>query len=208
MNKILSTVALLAITGNVAMAGGNFSSSDGNLFSPIEPTMEIPEKEVVVVEDNVKYDGFYAGAALSYMRMNEVVEYRGHALTLVGGYYFNKYIGVEARYTTTLSDIDEDKGRVVVSVDRDLNNVGIYIKPMFNITTGFSAYGLAGYGKAESGDLEEKGAQWGIGTKYELANGVGFFFDYMSFYDDENFDTIEAQDVFFSSTNVGATYTF
>jgi len=140
--------------------------------------------------------------------MNEVVESRGHALTLLGGYYFSKYIGVEARYTQTLTDIDEDQGRVTVSVDKDLSNVGIYLKPMYNITTGFSAYGLAGYGKAEAGDLEETGIQWGIGTKYELANGVGFFFDYMNFYDGDNFDTINAQDVFFNSTSVGATYTF
>ena len=201
MKKLVNTVALVAVASNLAVAGGNF-------LAPVEPTMEIPQKEIVVVNDNVKYDGLYLGGALSYLRMNEVVESRGHALTLLGGYYLNKYLGLEARYTRTLTDIDEDQGAVTVSVDRDLSNLGIYIKPMYNITTGFSAYGLAGYGKSEVGNLEESGLQWGIGTKYELANGVGFFFDYMSFYDDDNFDTIQAQDVFFNSTNVGATYTF
>ena len=201
MKTLISTIAFLAMTSDIATAGGN-------LLSPLEPTMSIPEKEIIVVNDNVKYDGFYAGGALSYLRMNEVVESRGHALTLLGGYYFSKYIGVEARYTQTLTDIDEDQGRVTVSVDKDLSNVGIYLKPMYNITTGFSAYGLAGYGKAEAGDLEETGIQWGIGTKYELANGVGFFFDYMNFYDGDDFDTINAEDVFFNSTSVGATYTF
>jgi len=201
MKKLVSTVALLAITSNFSVAGGDFAS-------PVEPVLSIPEKEVVVVADDVKYDGFYAGGALSYLRLNEVVESRGHALTLLGGYYFNKYLGVEARYTRTLTDIDEDQGRVTVSTDKDLSNLGIYIKPMYNITTGFSAYGLAGYGKAEAGNLEESGVQWGIGTKYELANGVGFFFDYMSFYDGDDFDTIQAQDAFFNSTNVGATYSF
>lgn len=201
MKKLVNTVALVAVASNLAVAGGNF-------LAPVEPTMAIPQKEIVVVNDNVKYDGLYLGGALSYLRMNEVVESRGHALTLLGGYYLNKYLGLEARYTRTLTDIDEDQGAVTVSVDRDLSNLGIYVKPMYNITTGFSAYGLVGYGKAEVGNLEESGLQWGIGTKYELANGVGFFFDYMSFYDDDNFDTIQAQDVFFNSTNVGATYTF
>jgi len=201
MKTLVSTVALLAIASNLAVAGGD-------LLAPIEPTISIPQKEIVVVNDNVKYDGFYLGGALSYLRMNEVVESRGHALTLLGGYYFSKYIGIEARYTQTLTDIDEDQGRKTITVDRDLSNVGIYIKPMYNVTTGFSAYGLAGYGKAEAGDLEESGIQWGVGTKYELANGVGFFFDYMSFYDGDDFDTIQADDVFFNSTNVGATYTF
>lgn len=201
MKKLVNTVALVAVASNLAVAGGNF-------LAPVEPTMEIPQKEIVVVNDNVKYDGLYLGGALSYLRMNEVVETRGHALTLLGGYYLNKYLGLEARYTRTLTDIDEDQGAVTVSVDRALSNLGIYVKPMYNITTGFSAYGLVGYGKSEVGNLEESGVQWGIGTKYELANGVGFFFDYMSFYDDDNFDTIQAQDVFFNSTNVGATYTF
>jgi len=56
--------------------------------------------------------------------------------------------------------------------------------------------------------LEESGLQWGLGAKYELANGVGLFFDYMNFYDGDNFDTIQAQDAFFNATTVGATYTF
>ncbi len=183
------------------MAGGDF-------MQPVEPEVSIPEKEIVVVEDNVKYDGFYAGGALSYLRFNENFESRGYALTLIGGYYFNKYLGVEARYTGTPSDIDEDQGSVIVSRDRYMSNLGLYLKPMYNITTGFSAYGLAGYGKAHAGSLDETGVQWGLGTKYELANGIGFFFDYMSFYDGDDFDGTNVDDTFFSSTNIGATYTF
>jgi hypothetical protein len=201
MKRVLSTVAFLAITSNLAIAGGDFST-------PVEPEITIPEKEIIVVDDNVKYDGFYAGGALSYLRMNAIDELRGHALTLIGGYYFNKYLGVEARYTRTLTDPDLDSGAGVVSSDDTLSNLGLYLKPMYNITTGFSVYGLAGYGKAEAGDLEESGVQWGLGTKYELANGLGIFFDYMNFYDGDDFDTVSAKDAFFSSTSVGATYTF
>ena len=200
MKRVLSTVAILAMTSNLAIAGGDFSA-------PIEPEITIPEKEIVV-DDNVQYDGFYAGGALSYLRMNAIDELRGHALTLIGGYYFNKYIGVEARYTRTLTDPDLDRVTGVVSSDDTLSNLGLYLKPMYNITTGFSVYGLAGYGKAEAGDLEESGVQWGLGTKYELANGIGVFFDYMNFYDGDDFDGQKIDDTFFSSTSVGATYTF
>ena len=201
MKKVVSTVAFLAITSNLAIAGGDFST-------PVEPEVNIPEKEIIVVDDNVKYDGFYAGGGLSYLRMNAIDELRGPALTLIGGYYFNKYIGIEARYTRTLTDPDLDSGANVISSADTLSNLGIYVKPMYNITTGFSVYGLAGYGKAEAGDLEESGLQWGLGSKYELANGVGIFFDYMSLYDGDDFDTVNAKDAFFSSTTVGATYTF
>ncbi len=201
MKKIGNTVALLAIASNFVMAGGDFTT-------PVEPEVNIPEKEVVVVDDDVKYDGFYAGGGLSYLRMNAVDELRGNALTLLAGYYFNKYIGIEARYSRTLTDPDLDTGATVVSSNDTLSNVGIYLKPMYNITTGFSLYGLAGYGKAKAGNLSESGVQWGLGTKYELANGLGIFFDYMDMYDGDNFDTINAQDAFFSGTTVGATYTF
>lgn len=200
MNKLLSTVALLAITSNIAIAGGDISA--------VEPKITIPQKEMVVVDNNVKYNGFYAGGALSYLRMNANDELRGQALSLIGGYYFNKYIGVEARYTRSITDPDLDTGTSVTSSDDILSNLGLYVKPMYNITTGFSVYGLAGYGKAEAGNLSEAGVQWGLGSKYELANGVGFFFDYMNLHDGDDFDTVSAQDLFFSSTNVGATYTF
>lgn len=201
MKITLSTVALLALTSNLLVAGGN-------ILEPMEPSVTIPEKEVVVVDNNVRYNGFYLGGALSYLRLNEATELRGNALTILGGYYLNRYIGIEARYTQTLTDVDEDQGRVIVSRDKELSNVGIYIKPMFNLTTGFSLYGLAGYGQAKAGTLEERGGQWGIGSKYELANGVGIFFDYMSFYEGDDFANTNVTNTFFSSTTVGATYSF
>ena len=201
MKKLVSSVALLAVTSNLLMAGGD--------IAPVEPAINVPSKETVVVDDNVKYDGFYAGGALGYMRFNNGPESRGYALTVMGGYYFNRYIGVEARYTATIGDVDEDTGtHPVTSRDRLLSNVGIYLKPMYNITTGFSAYGLVGYGKAHAGDLDESGVQWGLGAKYELANGVGLFVDYMNLYEGDDFDGTNVKDAFFSTTNVGASYTF
>lgn len=201
MKIVLSTIALLALTSNIATAGGN-------IFEPIEPSTSIPEKQIVIVNDNVAYNGLYAGGAMSYLRLNEAVESRGNSLMLLAGYYFNKYLGIEARYTRTLTDIDEDQGEIIVSKDKELSNIGIYLKPIYNLTTGFSVYGLAGYGKAKAGDLEETGVQWGIGSKYELANGVGIYFDYANLYDGDDFGGTNVKSTFFSSTTVGATYTF
>ncbi len=201
MKKTASTIAFLAITSNLLIAGGN-------IMEPMEPEINMPEKEIVIVDDNVKYDGFYMGGALSYLRFNQLTESRGYALTILGGYYFSKYIGVEGRYTTTIGDIDEDTGSSIRSRDRTLSNLGLYLKPMYNITTGFSTYGLVGYGQSSAGKLEESGLQWGLGAKYELANSLGLFVDYMSFHDDDSYDGVKAEDSFFSSTSFGATYTF
>lgn len=52
MKKIISSIALLAMASNVAMAGGDFTD-------PVEPEINIPAQEIVVIEDNVQYDGFY-----------------------------------------------------------------------------------------------------------------------------------------------------
>ena len=83
---------------------------------------------------------------------------------------------------------------------------------MYSITTGLALYGLAGYGQSTycnaSGDYSETGFQWGLGAKYELANGVGLFVDYLDMYNDDNFDGLIVPDVQFSATTVGATYTF
>lgn len=201
MKIIVNAVTLLTIAGSSLFAGGNIAL-------PIEPTVAVPEKEIVVVDDNVKYDGFYGGMALSYLRMNEATELRGHALTLVGGYYFNKYIGLEGRYTRTLTNIDKDSGVAYTESEAVLSNLGLYLKPMYNLTTGFSLYGLAGYGQAKADELSESGLQWGLGSKYELANGIGIFFDYLSFYEGDDFDGTSVNGSFFSGTNMGATYTF
>jgi opacity protein-like surface antigen len=204
MKKIVSSIALLAVASNVLIAGGD--------FEVVEPSINIPEKEVVVIEDEVKYNGFYAGGGLNHMRMSEAVTSSGYGITLIGGYYFNQYIGLEARYMKTLSDLDIDSSRPIVTTSDTLENVGLYVKPMYSITTGLAFYGLAGYGQSTycnaSGDYSENGFQWGLGAKYELANGVGLFVDYLDIYDDDNFDGLNVTDVQFSATTVGATYTF
>ena len=201
MKKIVNSIALLAMTGSLAVAGGDFSE-------PLEPEVNIPEQEIVVIEDEVKYDGFYVGAGLGNMRMSENVTLNGVSLTLMAGYYFNQYVGVEARYSQTVNDLDIDSARPIVSVDDELSNVGLYVKPMYALTTGFSLYGLAGYGWSTYKTYEEDGFQWGLGAKYELANGVGLFVDYLDIYDDDNYDEISTPDVSMNSLTVGAAYTF
>ena len=198
-------MALLTVAGTFAIAGGDFSE-------PIEPVISMPEQENIVIVDEVKYDGFYITAGLGNMRMSENITLNGTALTFMAGYYFNKYVGVEARYSQTINDLDLDSARPIISVDDKLSNVGLYVKPMYTLTTGFSFYGLAGYGwsryETSVKTHEEDGLQMGIGAKYELTNGVGIFIDYLDIYDDDNYDMIQTPDVSMNSLTVGAAYTF
>ncbi len=205
MKKLISTVALLAITGNHLVAGGSF-------MPVIEPEIVVPVQEVVIADDDVKYNGFYLGAAVGNVRMNETVLSSGYAMTLMAGYYFNRYFGIEGRFTHILGDADVDNGPYIIAQDDILSNYGIYFKPMYALTTGFSLYGLAGYGTStyeKSGtEYSESGLQWGLGAKYELANGLGIFADYLDVHSDDEYDGLVAEDILFNVINVGATYTF
>jgi len=205
MKKIVSSIALLTVASNILMAGGDF-------IEPVEPEINIPIQEIVVIEDEVKYSGFYIGAAANHMRMSEAVSSSGYGVTLIAGYYFNQFVGLETRYMRTLSDLTLDSRRPIIKTSDVLENVALYLKPMYSITTGLALYGLAGYGQSTycnaSGDYSENGFQWGLGAKYELANGLGLFVDYLDIYDDDNFDGLNVQDVQFGATTVGATYTF
>ena len=203
MNKLVSTIALLAITANFSIAGGN--------IQPILEPIEVAQPELVIDED-IQYDGFYIGAAVGHMSMNEAVTSDGYALSFIAGYYFNRYFGIESRYSRTVVDVDVDHGAEIVSQSDILENIGIYFKPMFNLTTGFSFYGLAGYGQSTYEKLDktyrEDGFQWGLGAKYELAEGIGIFIDYLDMYNDDDFDGLIIKDITYGSINIGTTYTF
>ena len=202
MKKIVSSVALLALSGNILMAGGDMVA--------VEPEINIPVQDIVMLEDNVKYDGFYAGGAVSHMRMNENVAASSYAFTLLAGYYFNKYFGLEARYTQTFGGMDVTPP-ASANVDT-MKNYGLYAKPMYSVTTGLALYGLVGYGKSSydknNVTYSDSGLQWGLGAKYELSNGVGLFVDYIQMYSGSDYDNLVASDVQFDGMNVGATYTF
>ena len=46
MKKIVSSMAILAMTSSILVAGGDFTD-------PVEPEMNIPTKDIVVIEDDV-----------------------------------------------------------------------------------------------------------------------------------------------------------
>ena len=209
MKKILSAVACLAIGSSVLIAGGDISE-------PVEEVLEEPQinlsDDTITNDNEVKYDGFYAGLAWSHTKMSEVFTSKGYGATLSGGYYFNQYVGVEARYTRTFSTY-RDGARPIIRTGDSYENIGLFVKPMLPLTTGFSLYGLAGYGKSSSHynsskDYTEQDFQWGLGAKYELSNGAGLFVDYLNMHDSDNYGGLVIPDVRFSSVSVGLLYTF
>jgi opacity protein-like surface antigen len=203
MNTIkLSTVALL-LTSTFALAGGDFIA--------VEPVIETPE--VVVAPEKT---GFYAGLAYSCMQFNSDTpdeEVMGNGISVQAGYNFNQFIGVEARYTTSLGDPTYTKWNQEKDIDGGaLSNIAIYLKPQYSFGL-VGVYGLLGYGQAtlDNGDdtIDEAGLQYGAGITASVNESVEVFVDYRRLYDDTGFDAeYRNSDVALNSWSIGANYKF
>ncbi|MFT7824119.1 MAG: porin family protein, partial [Sulfurimonas sp.] len=178
---------------------------------PVEPVVETP----VVEEAPAPMPGnFYLGLGYSYMNWeSDSMEVDGDAVTLVAGYNFNKYIGVEGRYSMTVGDLTASETGYP-DRDSEISNLAIYLKPMLPLG-GVTLYGLLGYGELTVDDdyeeASESGFQWGAGASMAINERLSVFADYTCLYDDENFDNPfepNTADIYVYSVNVGVTYNF
>ena len=163
----------------MAIAGGN--------IIPIE----VPQPQLIPV---AKTSPFYAGASYTYLDVSnfDVDTYdfkKDSALTVIGGYEYNKYIGAEGRLTTNFSN-SESFG------------YGIYIKPQYPVTDKVKVYALLGYAGAQvKGKNVTDGFGYGAGVSYNVTPRVFLFGDYVAL-NDTNIKT----DV--GNANVGIAYRF
>ena len=163
--------------------------------------------------------GAYLGAGYSYTNVDTDVTYTNgkaasdsdsfSSLTLIAGYNFNEYIGIEGRYSHTYVDNTYNTnpwyGGYVSNPD--ISYYGLYLKPMIPIDQ-FNLYGLIGYGETSIKDDEETGFQWGIGASYYFNNRSSLFVDYTRVYDEEgNFPTAKVTQVIDAIT-FGLVYSF
>lgn len=210
MKKItVSIVAALAMNA-FAFAGGD--------IAPVEPEVTVPE----VVEPAPFPGAFYVGLGYSYMNANidpnieSDADLSANSVLFLAGYKYNQYLGLEARYTMNVGDLDaDDFGTDAPDMEGgDMTNIGIYLKGMYPVTEAFDVYALLGYGQVTidtttTGDLSESGFQWGLGASYAVTENIGVFADYTRLYDDNGFDgELPDSDFVVDAISVGVTYTF
>lgn len=210
MKKItVSIVAALAMNA-FAFAGGD--------IAPVEPEVTVPE----VVEPAPFPGAFYVGLGYSYMNANidpnieSDADLSANSVLFLAGYKYNQYLGLEARYTMNVGDLDaDDFGTDAPDMEGgDMNNIGIYAKGMYPVTEAIDVYALLGYGQVTidtttTGDLSESGFQWGLGASYDVTENIGVFADYTRLYDDNGFDgELPDSDFVVDAISVGVTYTF
>ena len=175
MKRIILSICTVAAMSSLVFAGGSMKDVE----PAVEPVVAIP------VADEKP---FYVGVALSAVSTRDASismdffdpkdgQDRLGNITFIGGYTFNEYIGVEGRYTTTISDED------LVEMD----GWSLFLKPQYPVSENFFVYALVGFGgvtmdgvNGSGVDVDDTGFQWGLGMGYSMTESFDVFVDYTS----------------------------
>ena len=203
--QIVLSMAALAVMATSSYAGGDLTP----IVTPVEPEpVYVDEERMPVYIGGGFVWGKYSGECGKNCAYEDVT-YGG---MLRGGYDFNEYIGIEARFIKTFLEEDPEGGQT-------LQHVGLYAKPMIPMGEMFEMYGLLGYGWTQTStggngnltEYDDSGFSAGIGMEVKLSsrdeddesyeNGWGLFLDYQRLVIDS-----EAPDM--DVVSAGVTYDF
>ena len=199
MNRIVKSLAVIAVLGSSTVFAESYPAYGENSYQAIHGT-----------ESGSIPGNFYAGLGYTYANANlDIPAYyfglpysfdiQGDNINFSLGYEFNRYFAVEARYTTSVTDLDfsvengyVDQG---MSWGGDMSNIGLYLKPQYK-SGNVTLYALLGYGHVRIdidniGDSSENEFQWGLGMSMDVGHSIVdgtdafVFLDYVRLYDDE-----------------------
>jgi opacity protein-like surface antigen len=201
-------ILLLSSSATLVLGGGDIAPVDTKV-------VEIP----VVIEQSPFYLGLGV-SAMSLLNNDTDEEFTATGVTLIGGYIYNEYLSIEARYTQNASNVKYDNGTTALVADTDdyptdFVNMAIYLKPTYSLGD-FGLYALLGYGEVSLtnipiGDVTrgEDGFQWGVGMNYSITESIDLFADYTSLYSGDGFDYIAtANSLDATLITVGMSYRF
>jgi opacity protein-like surface antigen len=213
MKKLTLSLTTILAMSTFAVAGGD--------IAPVEPVVETP-----MVMEAPANTGFYLGLAYGYEKLKieragggSLVNEKFGSIMVDAGYKFNQYVAVEGRYWSGINSNNDLAWRSGLPADITVDAWGIYLKPMYPVSSAFNIYGLVGYGSADATyDLPNAGSitsdstdgfSWGIGADYAITNNWSVFVDYTSVIDGEsgNTDRIDTDDSL-STVNIGVNYQF
>ncbi len=135
----------------------------------------------VVPIETIDPSPWYLGAGIVWAKLsgcdlqpNCTYEDVTYGAMLRGGYDYNQYIGVEARYINTFLDEGPYGGT-------PLAHIGLYLKPQYPVSEHVNVYALLGYGYTENlgngARLDyfdsDSGFSAGLGVEYDLSDREG-----------------------------------
>lgn len=184
MKKITLSLAFLmlsTLTYADSITKDAFVKADTNTTNTKDKALYMPR---LITPDELK-SGVYGGLAFSLSSLaansspsiffDKNGNNRMTDLAIVAGYNFNRYLATEAR------------GMVSYTFDNgvDFKNLGIYLKPKYEVYKGVTIYSLLGVGRISAKDVHgnslkagETNVQLGFGADYKLPNNFKVFADY------------------------------
>lgn len=142
--------------------------------------------------------GFYAGASLGYGNQNnQLSDLSTGTGYLMAGYRFNENIGAEYRF----GGVNKNSSYIDLSSYNSL-----LLRGSYELDQDFEVYGLIGVTQARAGGYFSNGLHnvtspsFGLGVRYEIADGLGVNAEYVS--------VVSARDYSLSATYVGVDYRF
>lgn len=183
-----------------------------------------------IITGNTSNEGVYAGIAWGFASIEADassgtekanIEIDHDTAMYQIGYNFNSYIAIEGRYWDSIGDGDAsvrysdssnpgNNFSVSGDVPTDFSAWGLYIKPMYPVTEGFTVYGLVGLVDVELEfdglSDDDSSVQWGLGASYTFNNNVSMFLDYTKLYDEDESVYDITGNVTMDSLNFGLNY--
>ena len=135
----------------------------------------------VVPIETIDPSPWYLGAGIVWAKLsgcdlqpNCTYEDVTYGAMVRGGYDYNQYVGVEARYINTFLDEGPYGGT-------PLAHIGLYLKPQYPVSESINVYALLGYGYTENlgngARLDyfdsDSGFSAGLGLEYDLSDREG-----------------------------------
>ena len=149
-----------------------------------------------ILTETTNKTNFYLGAGSAFVNSNNV-KVDSTKLTFLGGYSFNKYLGIEGRYSFNNGN--------------NTDIWSIFVKPKYPILNNLNLYGLIGYGGIKVPPHQKEDVQFGLGAEYSLSPNIGVYADYTTVYDDKIFDYVDEYSDFkvdVNNVNIGVKYFF
>ena len=145
-----------------------------------------------------KNKGFYLGLGVGRFVMENYYiaeQMSANTASFDGGYRFNKYLDLEARYTAGVRDVHYkgyNLGTPNRKVSSKFTNMALYLKPGYQLGN-YRPYLLLGYGQSKltnlaGRDRKESSFQYGVGMDIDMDIHTSLQIDYVMAYDDDNFD--------------------
>ena len=164
--KSVLFLLLTTVLSTVVYAGGKGVVEAESPIAPIETVDPSP---------------WYLGAGIVWAKLsgcdiNPTCDYEDvtYGAMLRGGYEYNQYFGIEARYIRTFLDEGPFGGT-------PLEHIGLFLKPQYPVSEQVNLYSLLGYGYTKNlGNGarldyfdEDHGLSAGLGIEYDLSDREG-----------------------------------